>query len=86
MAKAPISISQMRNLGPKTERLLGEVGIRNESDLRRLGAVEAYRRLKFSGGAVSLNALYAIEASLRDIDWRDLSKKEKADLKRRAES
>ena len=86
MAKAPIPVSQMRNLGPKTERMLCEAGIKNSDELRRVGAIEAYRRLKFLAGGVSLNALYAIEASLRGVDWRELSKEEKKELKRRANS
>lgn len=78
------SISQMRNLGPKTERMLKEIGVANERDLRAIGAVEAFRRLKFADVAVSLNALYAMEAALRDIDWRTLTADEKAELQRRA--
>lgn len=84
MARTPKSISQMRNLGPKTERMLAEIGVDTPAALRRIGSVEAYRRLKFACGGISLNALYAMEASLRDIDWRALTSEEKANLKRRA--
>lgn len=80
----PKFISQMRNLGPKTERMLREIGIANERDLRKTGAVEAYRRLKFVNAVVSLNALYAMEAALRDIDWRSLTREEKEKLRRAA--
>ena len=80
----PKSISQLRNLGPKTEKLLREVGVETDRDLLRIGAVEAFRRLKFADRKTSLNALYAIEAALRDIDWRALTSAEKSLLKRRA--
>ena len=78
------SISQMRNLGPKTEAMLREIGIECAAELRRVGAIEAFRRLRFANLHPSLNALYAMEAALRDIDWRALGAAEKADLKRRA--
>lgn len=84
MASAPKSISQMRNLGPKTEQMLREIGVASEADLRAMGAVEAYRRLKFSNAGASLNALYAMEAALRDIDWRSLTREEKEKLRRGA--
>jgi hypothetical protein len=34
-------ISALRNLGPVMERLLAEIDVRTEADLRRLGAIEA---------------------------------------------
>ncbi|HNR76849.1 MAG TPA: TfoX/Sxy family protein [Parvularculaceae bacterium] len=78
------NISQLRNLGPKTERMLSEVVFFDADTLAAIGAVEAYRRLRFAGGGVSLNALYVMEAALRDIDWRALEPREKAELRRRA--
>lgn len=66
-------IEEMRNLGPATARMLAEVDIDSEDALRQLGAVEAYRRLKFRFGRhVTLVALYAMEAALRGCDWRSL--------------
>ncbi|KZL00554.1 MULTISPECIES: TfoX/Sxy family protein [unclassified Pseudovibrio] len=80
------SISQLRNLGPKTEYMLSEVDVCSEDDLRELGAVQAYQRLKFRfGRGVSILALYAMEACLRDCDWRDLSAEDKKELKAKAE-
>ena len=68
-------IRDLRNLGPATERMLAEVEIFNEEDLRRLGAVAAYRRLKFRfERGVSLNALYAMEGALTDRDWREIDR------------
>lgn len=68
-------IRDMRNLGPATERMLVEVDICSPEDLRRLGAVAAYRRLKFRfGRGVSLNALYALEGALSDRDWREIDR------------
>lgn len=66
-------ISQMRSLGPAMERWLAEVDIHNENDLRAIGAVPAYQRLKFRFGTnINLLALYAMYAALADIDWREV--------------
>ncbi|WP_448954730.1 TfoX/Sxy family DNA transformation protein [Labrys neptuniae] len=47
----------------------------SEEELRRLGAVAAYRRLKFRfDHRVSLNALYAMQGALVDRDWRDVDR------------
>jgi DNA transformation protein len=63
----------MRNLGPVTLRRLAEIGVETEEDLRRMGAAEAWRRLRFAFGKdVTLNALYALQAALIGSDWRDL--------------
>jgi DNA transformation protein len=79
----PRTISQMRNLGPIMERRLRDIGIENDDDLRAMGAVEAYRRLRFVfGREVSIIALYAMAAALRDCDWRRLPPEVKARLDR----
>ena len=40
-------IGLLKTLGPATERQLAETAIADEAALRALGAVEAWRRLKF---------------------------------------
>lgn len=75
-------IGLLKNLGPVSERQLAEIGIHDEEALRALGAVEAWRRLKFRFpreiGAV---ALYALEGALRDCHWNALPDDTKAQLK-----
>jgi len=74
-------IESLRNLGPKMARLLADVGIENEDDLRQIGPADAYARLRFaSDRTISLNALYAMHAALVGCDWRDLSQSDKAAL------
>ena len=81
-----VKIEDMRNLGPATAGWLAEVDIENEDELRKIGAVDAYRCLKFRfGGNVSLLALYAMEAALQDCDWRMLSVETRAMLKAKAQ-
>jgi DNA transformation protein len=64
------------------ERMLSEVDVFGEDDLRALGVIDAYRRLKFRfGRRVSITALYAMEAALTDYDWRGLDPAVKARLR-----
>lgn len=72
---------RLRNLGPRSRRWLAEVGIRTGEDLRRAGSVGAYMKVKHAGFRASLNLLYALEATLLDIDWRELPADVKADLR-----
>jgi DNA transformation protein and related proteins len=74
-------------LGPVTTGRLAEAGIRTAGELRALGAVEAYRRLKLMNPQrVSLNALYALEAALTGMHWLCLSAEVKERLRREAEA
>ena len=76
----------MRNIGPKSRAWLAEIDIRTMEDLRALGAVEVYARLRFRFGAkINRNMLHALAAALADIDWRRLSPAHKAELERQAE-
>lgn len=75
--------TEMRNLGPQSRRWLAEIGIETEEQIRDLGAVEAYQRLKFRfGRQINRNMLHALAGAILDIDWRDLSVEHKADLDR----
>ena len=68
-----------------TERRLVEVGIKDLAALRKLGAVKAYQRLKFRcGKAVTLNALYGLEAVLLGCHWLAIPQARKDELKRAA--
>jgi len=70
-------------IGPMTEKRLIAVGIGNAVALRKLGVVDAYRRLKFRfGKAVTLNALYGLEAVIRGCHWLDLPPDHRQELKR----
>lgn len=81
------AIKDLRNLGPKMQLMLTEIEVSGEQDLREMGALEAYRRLRFRfSGGVSIIALYAMEAALVDRDWRDLSPATKADLRRKVDA
>ena len=78
-------LQALSGLGPVTEGRLREAGIETLQDLKAIGAVEAYRRLKFMmPKQVSLNALYALEAVLRDCHWLHLPADVKSALQEEA--
>ncbi len=54
-------ISDLRNLGGKSEEWLNAIGVFTRQDLERLGSVEIYRSLKEAGFPVSLNLVWGIE-------------------------
>ena len=74
-------LSELRNLGPKSEEWLAEVGIPDAETLAEVGAVEAYRRLQDAAiPGLSLNGLWAMDAALADLDWRELTPERKQQL------
>jgi DNA transformation protein len=74
-------IKDLPNLGQFMSKRLAEIGITNEDELRKIGAGQAYVRLKFLfGREITLNALWAMDATLSGIDWRLLSEERKQEL------
>ncbi|MBG0830190.1 TfoX/Sxy family protein [Planomonospora sp. ID67723] len=74
-------IRDLRNLGPKSEVWLEQVGVRDAGLLAELGAVEVYRRLRDAAvPGLSLNALWAMEGALADVDWRLLPAERRQEL------
>jgi DNA transformation protein len=69
-------------IDPVTERRLIAIGIGDLAELRKTGTVKAYQRLKFRyGRAVTLNALYGLEAVLLGCRWQHLPPARKEELR-----
>ncbi|BBT18835.1 competence protein TfoX [Pseudomonas sp. 1D4] len=79
-------LQNLKNLGKTSAQWLHAVGIHNASDLRRLGAVGAYRAVKARGFRASKVLLYAIEGALLDVHWNELPPGHKAQLNGELES
>ena len=73
-------LQTLKNLGKTSSQWLHAVGIHNASDLRRHGAVEAYRAVRARGFRASKVLLYSIEGALLDIHWSELSPTRKESL------
>jgi len=74
-------LRQLKNLGKTSAQWLHAAGIHSTADLRRLGAVQAYRAVRTRGFNVSKTLLYAIEGALQDQHWSALPVERKNALK-----
>jgi DNA transformation protein and related proteins len=76
-------LARMKNLGPISSARLRAVGIDSPEELKRVGAVEAYLRLKETHPfEISVVFLYALHGALTDTDWRQLNESTRARLRR----
>ena len=75
------AVGELRNLGPVMAIKLAAIGVQTEDDLRALGAVAAFVKLRSAGEKVSLNALYAMDAALNERHWLDLDDARRRELK-----
>ena len=73
-------LQHLKNLGKTSAQWLHAVDIHSASDLRRHGAVSAYRAVKARGFRASKVLLYAIEGALLDVHWNELPPALKAEL------
>ncbi len=74
-------LRDLKGLGPKSEALLFDIGITTEEELRSLGPVRAFIRLKKESRVnPSLNFLYALVGALEGESWLKIAKNEKARL------
>ncbi len=71
-------LDELRNVGPATARRLEGDGLRDPSDLERVGAAAAFVMVRGAHPqTTSLNLLWALDGALRDCDWRDLTEADK---------
>jgi TfoX-like protein len=75
-------LEQMRNLGPVSAARLRAVGIETPAQLKEVGAVEAYARLKRAFPIETTQiALYTLHGAITDAPWNVLSDEVKAALR-----
>jgi len=73
-------ISQLPNLGPKSQAALAAAGITTVPQLRSLGSVVAYAKAKQAGASVSLNLLWALEGALTGLPWQVVAREHRTSL------
>jgi len=78
--RAKIVGAPLANLGPVSKRMLAAAGITSVETLRRLGAVEAYRRVRSHDPRASLNLLWALEGALTGRPWEDVARNDRLSL------
>jgi DNA transformation protein len=78
-------IATLPNLGPKTADWLAEIGINTETELRAVGPIAAWQRLKLAQPEkITVNALYALHGALTNQHWASLTQELRAELRRDA--
>ncbi|WP_041522785.1 TfoX/Sxy family protein [Gilvimarinus agarilyticus] len=85
MATQHSELLELKNLGMASVNILRAIGVNSYEDLKHLGAVNAYRRIKDREISVSKVMLYALHGALLDVHWNDLSPDLKASLVSEAE-
>lgn len=76
---------ELKNLGASSVNLLNSIGVRTQQELRAIGSVQAYRRIRQRGFHVSRALLYAMEGALLDLPWQSLDPALKVQLVHMAE-
>jgi DNA transformation protein len=80
--EVPETLERMRNLGPIIAGRLRTVGIETPDELRKLGAIEAYIRLKRAFRVETTHAqLYALHGAVNDVSWSGLPEEARAALR-----
>lgn len=73
-------LTGMLNLGIRTTQWLASIGIATPSQLRRVGPIAAFVRLKRTHRGVSLNALYALVGAVEGRHWTEVRRTRRLDL------
>ena len=76
-------VSSIRNLGPESEKAFARAGITTASQLRDLGADEAYAKLLETGQRPHFIGYYVLVMGLQGRPWNDCKGKEKEELRKR---
>lgn len=76
MSRDADSLRHAKNIGAKIYERLEAVGIRSMSDLRRIGAPSAYKRIarKYRNEPIPrCYYLYSLYGAMNNISWKSLS-------------
>ncbi len=71
---------KLRNIGPKSMAWLRQTGVRTLDDLKAVGALAAFVRVKRAGFKPSLNLLYALEGAILDCHWQEIPNQRRNEL------
>lgn len=74
-------LENLPNIGNTLADLLRETGINTPEDLFKMGAIQAFIRIKAVDPEACLSKLCALEGAVEGIRWHNLSKEKKAELK-----
>ena len=75
-----MTLSELRNLGLKSQHMLALAGITTVAQLQELGSVVAFARAKQADARVSLNLLWALEGALTGLSWQTVAREHRTSL------
>ncbi len=78
----PGALHHLPNLGPNIERYLRDVGIESSDDLRRIGAVRAFKRIRKANVShqAARQLLARLMGAIEGKNWRLCAKKAARDI------
>jgi DNA transformation protein len=79
-ASALKDIADLANLGTKSKEMLAAANIKTVAQLRKLGAVAAFARVKQKNAKASLNLLWALEGALTGLPWQTVAREHRTSL------
>ena len=74
------SIVDLPGLGPHSQAMLARAGITRVAQLRKLGSVAAFARVRAVEPGASLNLLWALESALSGEPWQAVARKHRTSL------
>ena len=74
------ALDELPNLGPESAAMLAAAGIHTLAQLRALGSVAAYARVKAGNANASLNLLWALEGALTGLPWQTVAREHRTSL------
>ncbi|EGI77760.1 TfoX/Sxy family protein [Hylemonella gracilis] len=79
-ASVAAELAAQLNLGPKSAQALVAAGITSLAELRSLGSVAAYAKVKQHTPAATLNLLWALEGALSSLPWQTVAHEHRTSL------
>jgi DNA transformation protein len=74
------AIADLPNLGPQSQAMLAAAHIKTVAQLRKLGSVVAFARVKQKNAKASLNLLWALEGALTGLPWQVVAREHRTSL------
>lgn len=74
-------LDSMKNIGKEMKMKLMSIGIASSEDLIRIGSKEVFYQLKERYPNVCLVHLYTLQGAIDNVEFNELSKEVKIDLK-----
>ena len=76
-----MKLTELKNIGGMTAQWLKDVGVDSVERLLEQDTFEIWKEMKrIHPKEVTINALWAIEGAILDLDWKDLPPKRKQHL------